>query len=690
MSESAIERAAATFARYEEDLLRQVAGRLIRPRQRWPADELIERMGAALEDPVGIDRALKSLGPVARQVLRLIGLSRQMRWPLQGLADLLLLLGHVGGLGPVQELLDTGLLLPVLAPGATVRSLDVWLGQAGAAPIEVVGIPLAAERCRGEPLGLPSLTPEKGNKLTVQESDGLEWLLRLAALWQLVRATPLRQTQAGGLFKRDLDRLRAHPLLAPAPPDTPIEPSDPALFVFELGRAVGIIKEDAEDLSAGDISASWNNGLGVAITDLWSALFALPSYDPLLGYGPDGGRWVRSTGLAIVAILEASAAGAWLTLESIAAAVAERHPEWRRDAQRAIQWCGAFLHGLLGPMKLIELARSDKQCRVRLSGLARSIINHETTTDPAGGPALLVQPNLEIVLYRQGLTTALLGQLTRFAEWKTIGLACTLSLTAESVYRGLESGLSAADVQRALERHSTRPLPPSVVETLRSWATKRERVQVYPSAVLLEFRTPAELELATQQGLVDQAVTDRIGLVASESAIDYKRFRLVGTRDYLAADEPCVQVGDDGLTLTVNDGRADLLLGTEIRSLAPAGEATENDRTVYRLTSESLSRARSNGIDPRWLDDWFRRRTGSPMPPTARLLFLGADAGSAALGRSVLLRLSSAEVADGLERWPAIRTLGVERLGPATFLVPDSVVESLRRLLAGLGLPSSQ
>lgn len=150
-----------------------------------------------------------------------------------------------------------------------------------------------------------------------------------------------------------------------------------------------------------------------------------------------------------------------------------------------------------------------------------------------------------------------------------------------------------------------------------------------------------------------------------------------------------MQVGDDGLTLTVNDGRADLLLGTEIRSLAPAGEATENDRTVYRLTSESLSRARSNGIDPRWLDDWFRRAPAHLCHPR-RGSFSRGGCRVRALGRSVLLRLSSAEVADGLERWPAIRTLGVERLGPATFLVPDSVVESLRRLLAGLGLPSSQ
>jgi hypothetical protein len=685
-------RAAAVFARYDDELLRHVAGRLVRPRQHWPADELIDRMSRALDDPVSIDRTLKPLSPAARQLLHLIGLSRQFRWPVQGLADLLLFLGHVTGLGPVLELLETGLLLPALAPAQTVRSLEVWLGQAGAAPIEVEVLSLAAERCRAEPLALPDVAPEKTNKLAVEESDGLEWLLRLAALWQTARTAGFRQTQSGGLFKRDLDRLRAHPLLATMPPDTAAQPADPAVFVFELGRALGVLADQAEDISAGTVPDTWERGLAAAVGEIWAALFAVAGYDPLAGYGAEpGSRWVRSAGLALVATLAKTAPGAWVDLDAVAGAVAERHPEWRRDVGRAALWCAAYAVGLLQPLKLAETARADDGRRVRLTALARTLLNSAPPPDDGpAGQALLVQPNLEVVLYRQGLTPLLLGQLTRFAEWKTVGLACTLALTAESVYRGLESGLSAADVQRILERHSSRPLPPSVVETLRSWASKRERVQVYPSAVLLEFRTPAELELATKQGLVDQAVTERIGLVASDSTIDYTRFRLVGTRDYLAADEPCVQIGDDGLMLTVHEGRADLLLGSEIRRISPPGEPADNDRTVYRLNRESLKRARELGVDVRWLEEWFRRRTGAAVPATIRLLFLGADAGTATLTRCVVVQVTGADVADGLEHWPAFRALEVERLGPTTFRVPESAVQPLSRLLAELGLRSPQ
>src|SRR5439155_1607544 len=84
---------------------------------------------------------------------------------------------------------------------------------------------------------------------------------------------------------------------------------------------------------------------------------------------------------------------------------------------------------------------------------------------------------------RQGLTPPLLARLTRFAEWQTIGLACTLRLTADSVYRGLESGETLNDIVRLLERHGTRAISETVLGSLRSWASKRERVLGYAAAL---------------------------------------------------------------------------------------------------------------------------------------------------------------------------------------------------------------
>src|SRR5262249_2897186 len=155
---------------------------------------------------------------------------------------------------------------------------------------------------------------------------------------------------------------------------------------------------------------------------------------------------------------------------------------------------------------------------------------------------LLVQPNLEIIAYRQGLTPALVAQLSQFAAWKSLGAACMLQLDAESVYRALQSGQSFAQVLPALERHSMRPAPTTVLDSLRTWADRRERIAVYPCATLFEFASADDLNEALARGLPGVRLTDRLAVVAREDSVDFRHFRLAGTRDYALPPERCVEV----------------------------------------------------------------------------------------------------------------------------------------------------
>src|SRR6266511_2826178 len=65
-----------TLQCYDEPLLRQVVGRLCRPRNQWPAAELIERSLNTLQNPAVLDRRIGDLSPAGRQLLALIGHSR--------------------------------------------------------------------------------------------------------------------------------------------------------------------------------------------------------------------------------------------------------------------------------------------------------------------------------------------------------------------------------------------------------------------------------------------------------------------------------------------------------------------------------------------------------------------------------------------------------------------------------------
>ena len=226
---------------------------------------------------------------------------------------------------------------------------------------------------------------------------------------------------------------------------------------------------------------------------------------------------------------------------------------------------------------------------------------------------LLVQPNLEIIAYRQGLTPGLIARLTRFAAWKSLGAACTLQLEPETVYRALEAGETFETIRLTLEQHGSKALPNAVLDLLRTWANKRDRITVYPSATLLEFATAEDLQEALARGLPGVRIADRMAVVASEDAIEFRHFRLTGTRDYALPPERCVTVEPDGVTLTVDLAAPTCCWRRNCRASPSCSTGRRaNGRRQYRLTPASLEAARRRGCDCR------RWRRGSSSEPASR------------------------------------------------------------------------
>src|SRR5262249_22774469 len=218
------------------------------------------------------------------------------------------------------------------------------------------------------------------------------------------------------------------------------------------------------------------------------------------------------------------------------------------------------------------------------------------TRHPEFRQTLMVQANFEILAFRQGLTPAILAGLTRFARWKSLGTACVLELQAEQVYRGLESGLHLEDMRRVLQQHGMRELPENVSEALRTWSNKRDRIVVYTDAAILEFSNTADLETALARGLVELRLSDRIGLMRHENAVDFRQLRLTSTRDYGAKAEQCLRLAEDGVTFSVDRSRSDLLLELEIARVAVPAAAESETQSTYRFTHDSLQKALANGL----------------------------------------------------------------------------------------------
>jgi hypothetical protein len=688
------------LGRYDEPLLRQVAARLVRTRNQWPVEELIERAAATVVNAAVIDRRLQELDPAARQLLALIARSRQPRWRLGNLVELAIALGRrEEPVQPILALFEGGLLYPepaALGSASRLKSFEQVLGLAAGGGLAVFAHPAVAARAIGVELDLPELPAKPQAAGAVREADGLEWPLRLSALWQLVAAGPLRRTQGGAFFKRDLDRLRTDPVLNSPPTDSPAELPDPALLTVALAEAEGIIRDSDGELGAGPLPASWDEGLSRALEAVYAGLFRMESWDPLDGFrmAVEGvGNPFPSAYLLTLALLGRQPPDAFVSPDDLEAWLREQHPYWAQEDARPSRyrsWVGTFVLGLLYPLRVVEAAKDEAGAwAVRLSAMGRWLLG--LGEEPSGPPpfpqTLLVQPNLEILAYRQGLTPALVAKLARFAAWKGLGAACLLQLGPDTVYRALEGGLTFETIQQTLEKHGTRATPATVIDSLRTWANKRDRITVYPSAALLEFGSAEELNEALARGVPAVRLGDRLALVAHEEEIEYKHFRLTGTRDYALPPEKCVTVEPDGVTLTIDLSRSDLLLETELpRFAVPLERPLANGRRQYRLTPASLTAARESGLGVPQLETWFAQRAGGPLSPAARLLLAGAQAPSPQVKRHLVLHVASAELADGLTQWPETRELIDERLGPTALAVAEQNAGRLRDTLRRLGM----
>jgi len=679
----------AALARYDDGQLRAVAAKLFKPRSHWPAEELIDRAVDALENAPVIDRRLKDLSAASRHLLAAIGLSRRSEWPVGNLLALLATFGHNEGLGPVLALLDAGLAVPVLPENERpIRRWEDWLGTVPTAARLFVP-PKVVERAVREGTGLASLPGKQFEPKVIHSADGLEWPIRLGVLWQQLRSSPIRLTQGNTLFKRDLTRLQADPVLGTSPSDIPVELPEPGVLAMVLGMAAGLFLADGGDLRAGPFPPSWDASLLATLTDLWAALPAAAHWDPVRGYYPADDAPFPTVALAAMLLLAAQPEGVWTHPSDVAAYLYPKHPGWAASlampSDEGEGWIEAMFLGWALPTRLVEVTQDGEGWWVRLTPVGRHLLAGAPPADLHNPfpKCLVVQPNGDVIAYRQGLTPGLVGRLSRFAEWKMIGPACTLGLSAESVYRGLESGLSRPEVIGVLQQHSAHPVPTNVQDLIRRWAGKRERITVHTAATLLEFAVPAELDAAVARGLVSQKLTDRIGLANGE--LDYKNLRLVGNRDYEARPQQCIKFQPDGVTFAVNVAASDLLLEAELSRLAEPVPADGPDRR-YRITPATAQAAREQGTTLPELEQWCLNRSGEPLSPSARLLFAGSAGAVAEVRNQLVITLPSEAVADGVCQWPETGDLLDDRLGPCAVTVAEENADELLARLAAVGV----
>ena len=699
------------------------------------ADEITDH----LDQPAAVQALIARLAPGSRIALGLFGLTESTSFSVAGLSHALRIL-ETEPAPAIVKLLELGLL--AIDPGPESGMVDEFSESLESRdPIRVClrvhpAVPKGMRTARPAER-LPRAPGPIGQ---IREPDGLEPILRLAALWQRVSAEPLRQTGQGVLYKRDRDRIDLDPILkAPITDSFTQLPDAPALWLA-LARRIGLIELEAggERLLAAPPEFWTENEfhLPQMIATGWLALQTGFEVLAEAGAVDEADSAVPYLRPALLLWLSTLAESEWVSLDDLGSHLTAHAAGWNRLSLKADALVGvasprrgaaaggrararpeggtrpkptgvleAILLGAAYPLGLIRAGEEISTGRrvVQLSSFGRYIlaVGPAPPPRPAFEQFLFVQPNFEVIAYRQGLTPQLVGRLSRFVWWSQIGSALELKLSRDSIVHGLDLGSKPEWMLETLTRHSQRPLSRGVIDAINNWAERRERVIVYAATTLIEFGSESERDRALElwpagEKAAPIAVAARFLLVEDERTVPFDRLRMSSARDYRRPPEVCVTVERDGITLTLDPARADLLVDAELAQFAdPAALPERNTGAVagpaarrFAISVGSLRRGISRGMSPPRLNEWFERRTGGEIPPSVQLLLMAKTSRVAPLkaARLIVLTLAEPELLKGLRQHPATSSLLGHSLGPTSVAIPEDQVAPLQNVLKELGI----
>jgi len=306
---------------------------------------------------------------------------------------------------------------------------------------------------------------------------------------------------------------------------------------------------------------------------------------------------------------------------------------------------------------------------------------------------LIVQPNFEIIAYTEAEHLPVLFELERFAERMSADRVAHYRLTRDSVYRGLQEGLSAAVIQEFLTRHSQTPLPQNIAYSLDDWQRLHDRVHVHRTTTLLEAGSEAEMDelLARLPEGVATRLTPTWALLKKPHTAATQQ-ALAATGDIIALDYSReVQealTATDELRLRVSGENLDLWLLSRLEQFSRREKETSTAVT-FQITPESLAHAKEMGVSHREVIAFLEKYGKTPLPSDVLLTLQGwgGDIGPAAFVETVALVVREGLIPQ-LVAVEELRELMWLKVSERVVLVKQENVAALQEALARRGIQS--
>ncbi len=379
-----------------------------------------------------------------------------------------------------------------------------------------------------------------------------------------------------------------------------------------------------------------------------------------------------------------------------AAEIHQMEQEWRTKLrtkwlQQERPWLEQALKTWVYFLGLVELGiENHKLVSIRLSQLGRQVLHPtnatiaasvSTSTEPVVD-AWVVQPNFEVLVYLERVTSGQLAFLERHAERiQSQQHIAQYRITRERVYQGLESGSSLDEVLRQLRGGMKTDLPQNIVVEIKGWAAQREQITLYRNTHLIEFQTTAQRQKALTSGVEGQRVGERFLLCFVNTHRNVATLELTKI-DYSQSLPTAFRLHEEG-RIDLLDGYSDLLIEGQLDQWAE-----RTGKHQWQLTETKVKAAIKAGASSTQLLEFLTKRAQFGLPHFLRLALL-AWAGVPTpleLESVTLLHCPSSEVLQAIEGSILLRPYLVGRLSGEFLVVKTSELKKLQTRLKWAGI----
>jgi hypothetical protein len=327
-----------------------------------------------------------------------------------------------------------------------------------------------------------------------------------------------------------------------------------------------------------------------------------------------------------------------------------------------------------------SVGKSARNC-FRLTDLGQIVFGSpEIELPPATAKErfLTVQPNHEILAYLDSADASQVAMLSRFAMRTSAagGRVQTFAIRRDTVYRGLESGLTPESIKSFLAEQGRTPVPENVTRSLSEWSSKRESLVIRRRVTLALLSEGAELPKA---GSTAKELDARSLVLPTMSAKQAKqKFAGLLVLDH-EAPFPKNWTADERGSICVED--LDCLSHIRLSRIAEPSE--EN----WQITEQSITRARKQGMSGEQILSNLQLQLTHSVPPlleTAIRNWTGRTP-AAYLGKVLMLQVTAPQARSAILTSPTFAPFLAGHLPPDWFLIKEDKLADVKRLLKNLG-----